>query len=154
ELQRPPRLRRRPARLPRRHALGRMGRHHRTHAPGAVGHRPPRLPEQPLPLLTTGAPGLRPRAEAGTADPKGQPHVKFPVDDAPLSTWSTLLGLTPEQTAATLTDIETTLRIGYTSRPLVLRDRSFEELTDDMDVDEFALLFLISGLRQAGHPDA
>jgi hypothetical protein len=80
--------------------------------------------------------------------------VKIPVDDDTLSTWSTLLALTTEQTAATPTDIETILRIGYDHRPDELLDVSFEALTGDMDVDEFALMFLISGLRQAGHRDA
>ncbi len=80
--------------------------------------------------------------------------MKFPVDDDTVSTWSTLLALTPEQTAATLKDIETVLRIGYDHRPDELLDVSFEELTGAMNVDEFALMFLISGLRQAGHPDA
>jgi hypothetical protein len=80
--------------------------------------------------------------------------VKFPVDDTTLSAWSSLLGLTQEQTTDTLKDIEHTLRIGYAHRPTALRHLSFEELTADMDVDELALMFLATGLRHAGHPDA
>lgn len=80
--------------------------------------------------------------------------MKIPVDGDTLTTWSKLLALTTEQTTATLADIETTLRIGYTNRPPALRHLSFDELTGDMDVDEFALMFLVSGLRQAGHHDA
>ncbi|MER6125381.1 hypothetical protein ABT173_22650 [Streptomyces sp. NPDC001795] len=78
----------------------------------------------------------------------------LPVDEATLASWSTLLGLTEKQTAATLADIEQTLRVGYDNRPEELRDVSFEQLTGDMDADEAALMFLISGLRQAGHPEA
>ncbi|WP_275560784.1 hypothetical protein [Streptomyces sp. 5-6(2022)] len=78
----------------------------------------------------------------------------LPVDEATLASWSTLLGLTEEQAAATLVDIEQTLRVGYDNRPEELRDVSFEQLTGDMDADEAALMFLISGLRQAGHPEA
>ncbi|MEU0722907.1 hypothetical protein [Streptomyces sp. NPDC006140] len=80
--------------------------------------------------------------------------MKFPVDDDTLSAWARLLGLTTEQTAATLADIETTLHVGYAHRPLAMRHLSFEALIDHMDVDEFALMFLVSGLRQAGHHDA
>ncbi|GAA1920021.1 hypothetical protein [Streptantibioticus ferralitis] len=80
--------------------------------------------------------------------------MKIPVDDDTLSAWSTLLGLTPEQTTATLADIETTLRTGYTHRPPALRHLSFEALISDIDIDEFALMFLISGLRESGHHDA
>lgn len=80
--------------------------------------------------------------------------MKLPVDDATLSSWSALLGLTEEQSAATLADIEKVLRIGYEHRPDELRDQSFDELTSDMDADEAALMFLISGLRQAGLPEA
>ncbi|MGV9272363.1 hypothetical protein [Streptomyces griseosporeus] len=78
----------------------------------------------------------------------------LPIDEATLASWSALLGLTEEQTAATLADIEQTLRVGYDNRPEELRDVSFEQLTGDMDADEAALMFLISGLRQAGHPEA
>ncbi|MGW3068461.1 hypothetical protein ACWDA8_34550, partial [Streptomyces sp. NPDC001130] len=78
----------------------------------------------------------------------------LPVDDDTLSAWSSLLGLTEKQKAATLADIEQTLRIGYDHRPDAMLDMSFEQLTNDLDTDEAALLFLISGLRQAGHPDA
>jgi hypothetical protein len=77
--------------------------------------------------------------------------VKFPVDGDTLSTWSQLLNLTPEQTTATLNDIETILRIGYDHRPDELLDASFEAIAS---VDEFALIFLITGLREAGHRDA
>ena len=80
--------------------------------------------------------------------------MQFPVDDDTLSAWSTLLGLTEEQTADTLNEIEQTLRRGYTYRPLALRHLSFEALTADMEVDELALMFLTTGLRRAGHPDA
>ncbi|MBT2366203.1 hypothetical protein J7E88_13005 [Streptomyces sp. ISL-10] len=80
--------------------------------------------------------------------------MKFPVDDETLSAWSALLGLSDEQKTATLEDIEKTLRTGYTYRPLALRHLSFEELTADMDVDELALMFLATGLRHAGHPEA
>ncbi|OIJ97805.1 hypothetical protein BIV25_13445 [Streptomyces sp. MUSC 14] len=80
--------------------------------------------------------------------------MKIPVDDDTLSTWAQLLTLTPEQTTATLKDIEAVLRITYAHRPDELLDASFEALNPDMSVDEFALMFLISGLRQAGHPDA
>ncbi|ORT54280.1 hypothetical protein [Streptomyces sp. CB03238] len=80
--------------------------------------------------------------------------MKLPVDDATLASWSALLGLTDEQTAATLADIEQTLRVGYDNRPDELRDATFEQLVGDMDADEAALMFLISGLRQAGHPEA
>ena len=80
--------------------------------------------------------------------------MKLPVDDATLASWSTLLCLTDEQTAATLAEIEKTLRIGYEHRPDVLRDASFDQLISDMDADEAALMFLINGLRQAGYPAA
>ncbi|MFE0251258.1 hypothetical protein [Streptomyces sp. NPDC059010] len=80
--------------------------------------------------------------------------MKFPVDDDTLRTWSKLLALTPAQTAAALAGIENTLRHGYANRPPALLDSSFEELVDAMSEDEFALMFLISGLHQAGHPDA
>ncbi|MFE6530125.1 hypothetical protein ACFVMA_14415 [Streptomyces rochei] len=78
----------------------------------------------------------------------------LPVDEATLASWSALLGLTEKQTAATLADIEQTLRVGYDNRPEELRDVSFEQLAGDMYTDEAALMFLISGLRQAGHPEA
>ncbi|MFB1042334.1 hypothetical protein [Streptomyces chrestomyceticus] len=80
--------------------------------------------------------------------------MKLPVDDATLASWSKLLGLTDEQTAATLAAIEETLRVGYEHRPDELRDTSFDQLISDMDADEAALMFLISGLRQSGHPEA
>ncbi|MFE3636074.1 hypothetical protein [Streptomyces sp. NPDC059168] len=80
--------------------------------------------------------------------------MKLPVDDATLAAWSTLLGLTNEQTAATLAEIKKTLRIGYEHRPDELRDTSFDQLISDMDTDEAALMFLINGLRQAGYPGA
>ncbi|MDN0193945.1 hypothetical protein [Streptomyces sp. S.PNR 29] len=76
------------------------------------------------------------------------------MDDETLHAWSKLLALTEEQTATTLQEIEKTLRIGYAHRPTSLRHLSFEELVADMDVDELALMFLATGLRQAGHPDA
>ncbi len=78
--------------------------------------------------------------------------MKLPVDDDTLAAWSALLGLTDEQTAATLADIEQTLCVGYEHRPDELRDTSFAQLIGDMDTDEAALMFLISGLRQAGFP--
>ncbi|WP_282689214.1 MULTISPECIES: hypothetical protein [unclassified Streptomyces] len=80
--------------------------------------------------------------------------MKLPVDDDTLAAWSALLGLTDEQTAATLADIEQTLCVGYEHRPDELRDTSFAQLIGDMDTDEAALMFLISGLRQAGFPEA
>ncbi|MFI9391865.1 hypothetical protein ACIG53_13385 [Streptomyces bauhiniae] len=80
--------------------------------------------------------------------------MKLPVDDATLASWAALLGLTDEQTAATLEEIEKTLRRGYEYRPDELHDATFDQLISDMDVDEAALMFLITGLRQAGHADA
>ncbi len=80
--------------------------------------------------------------------------MKFPVDDDTLAAWSSLLGLTEEQRASTLTEIEKTLRVGYDHRPAALRHFSFEELIADMGVDELALMFLVTGLRQTGHPEA
>ncbi|MGW3563036.1 hypothetical protein ACWDSL_03875 [Streptomyces sp. NPDC000941] len=62
---RPQRLRRRPPRLSRRHALGRVGRDHRAAPRRAVGCLPPRLPGQ-APLLTPPHPDRPPRA--GSAD--------------------------------------------------------------------------------------
>ncbi|MGW4079759.1 hypothetical protein ACWELB_40860 [Streptomyces asiaticus] len=80
--------------------------------------------------------------------------MKLPVDDATVASWAKLLGLTDEQTTATLAEIEETLRIGYENRPDELRDTSFDQLISDMGADEAALLFLISGLRQSGHAEA
>ncbi|NEC21784.1 hypothetical protein [Streptomyces parvus] len=80
--------------------------------------------------------------------------MNFPVDDTTLAAWSTLLGLTEKQTAATLEEIENTLRQGYEIRPDELRDATFDQLISDMDREEAALMFLISGLRQAGYPKA
>lgn len=80
--------------------------------------------------------------------------MKLPVDDATLASWSMLLGLTDEETAATLAEIEKTLRAGYEYRPDELRDATFDQLISDIDKDEAALLFLIGGLRQAGYPIA
>ncbi|MFD8379135.1 hypothetical protein ACFV2X_11460 [Streptomyces sp. NPDC059679] len=80
--------------------------------------------------------------------------MKFPVDDTTLSAWASLLNLTEEQTAATLEEIEQTLRVGYVHRPTEFRHLSFEKLTAEMDIDELALMFLVTGLRQAGHPEA
>ena len=80
--------------------------------------------------------------------------MKLPVDDATLVSWSALLGLTDKQTAATLAEIEETLRMGYGNRPDDLRDKTFEQITGDMDADDAALIFLITGLRQAGQPEA
>ncbi|MFJ2199009.1 hypothetical protein [Streptomyces violaceusniger] len=80
--------------------------------------------------------------------------MKLPVDDATLASWANLLGLTDEQTSATLAEIETTLRVAYEHRPDELRDTSFDQLNSDMDADEAALFFLISGLRQSGHAEA
>lgn len=102
------------------------------------------------------APDPLPAGVRGPGRPtlKGQLHVKFPVDDDTLAAWSALLGLTEEQRVSTLTEIEKTLRVGYDHRPSALRDFSFEELVDDMTVDELALMFLATGLRQTGHPEA
>ncbi|MFE3216142.1 hypothetical protein [Streptomyces antimycoticus] len=80
--------------------------------------------------------------------------MKLPVDDATLASWANLLGLTDEQTAATLAEIEMTLRVAYEHRPDELRDASFDQLNSDMEADEAALLFLIGGLRQSGHAEA
>ncbi|MEV4907096.1 hypothetical protein AB0N46_20960 [Streptomyces albidoflavus] len=80
--------------------------------------------------------------------------MKLPADDTTLASWSKLLGLTDEQTASTLAEIEKTLRRGYEYRPDELRDATFDQLISDMDQDEAALMFLISGLRQAGYPNA
>lgn len=80
--------------------------------------------------------------------------MKLPVDDTTLTAWSALLGLTEEESAATVADIEQTLRVGYEHRPDELRDKSFDELASDMDAEEAALMFLVSGLRQAGLPEA
>lgn len=80
--------------------------------------------------------------------------MELPVDTATLAAWSTLLGLTPEQTTEVTDDIEADLRRGYTFRPLALRHLSFEELAADMDTDELALMFLTAGLRKTGYPDA
>ncbi|OKJ55963.1 hypothetical protein [Streptomyces sp. CB02115] len=80
--------------------------------------------------------------------------MKLPVDDTTLAAWSTLLGLTEKQTAATLEEISNTLRRGYEYRPDELRDATFDQLISDMDRDEAALMFLISGLRHAGYPKA
>ncbi|AJC58622.1 hypothetical protein [Streptomyces sp. 769] len=80
--------------------------------------------------------------------------MKFPADNTTLTAWSALLGLTKEQATATLADIEAVLRTGYAHRPPTLRHRTFEQLTNDMDIDEFALMFLTSGLRRAGYPEA
>lgn len=80
--------------------------------------------------------------------------MKFPVDETTLTAWASLLGLTQEQTAETLKEIEKTLRIGYSRRPTALRHFTFEEATAEMDIDELALMFLSSGLRVAGHHNA
>ncbi|MCR8573053.1 hypothetical protein [Streptomyces sp. Isolate_219] len=80
--------------------------------------------------------------------------MKFPVDETTLTSWSSLLGLTEEQTAATLRHIEETLRVGYAHRPTALRLLTFDEVTAGMDIDELALMFLTSGLRVAGHQEA
>ncbi|MFE0130132.1 hypothetical protein ACFWY6_00820 [Streptomyces sp. NPDC059037] len=76
------------------------------------------------------------------------------MDDATLNSWSALLALTEAQTAATLADIEDTLRVGFDNRPDELRHLTFDEATSDMEFDEVALMFLIGGLRQAGHQQA
>ncbi|WP_369258849.1 hypothetical protein [Streptomyces sp. R35] len=90
----------------------------------------------------------------GDALQKGPSTVKLPVDDETLNAWSSLLNLTEEQAADVLKEIEKTLRTGYAHRPACLRHRSFEELTADMGVDELALMFLATGLRHTGHPEA
>ncbi|MFK0279800.1 hypothetical protein ACIQVL_04900 [Streptomyces sp. NPDC090499] len=80
--------------------------------------------------------------------------MKLPVDNETLNAWSSLLGLTEEQATDVLKEIETTLHAGYAHRPACLRHRSFDELTTDMDIDELALMFLATGLRHTGHPEA
>ncbi|MGP8302025.1 hypothetical protein ACTPOK_29720 [Streptomyces inhibens] len=80
--------------------------------------------------------------------------MKFPVDETTLNGWTSLLGLTQEQTAATLRHIEKTLRLGYTHRPAALRHLTFDEITAGMNIDELALMFLTTGLRVAGHHEA
>ena len=80
--------------------------------------------------------------------------MRIPIDTATLTAWSSLLGLTEQQTTDTLADIETTLRRGYAHRPPALRHLTFDELTTGMDVDRFALVFLESGLRRAGNDEA
>ncbi|WP_405803465.1 hypothetical protein [Streptomyces sp. NBC_01187] len=80
--------------------------------------------------------------------------MKIPVDRTTLTAWADLLGLTTTQSNTVVRDIETTLRTGYAHRPPALRPLSFEQLSGDMDTDEFALMFLVGGLRQAGHPEA
>ncbi|MER8002073.1 hypothetical protein [Streptomyces sp. NPDC095613] len=80
--------------------------------------------------------------------------MHLPVDDATLTAWSSLLGLTAQQRSDVLEDIEETLRRGYTYRPIHVRHLSFEEHTAGIDANELALMFLGTGLRHAGHPDA
>lgn len=80
--------------------------------------------------------------------------MQLPVDNTTLAAWSTLLGLTATQAAEILAEVEADLRRGYTFRPLAVRHLSFEELTADMDTDELALMFLVTGLKQAGHEAA
>ncbi|MFJ5734767.1 hypothetical protein [Streptomyces microflavus] len=80
--------------------------------------------------------------------------MKLPVDDATLASWSALLGLTDAEQAATLEEIETTLRRGYEYRPDELRDATFDQLISDMDAEEAAHMFLVSGLREAGYRNA
>nr|WSZ96803.1 hypothetical protein OH820_15075 [Streptomyces sp. NBC_00857] len=80
--------------------------------------------------------------------------MQLPVDETTLAAWSSLLGLTDQQTVDTLADIETTLRSAFPYRPLALRHLTFEALIAEMDVDELALMYLATGLRHAGHPDA
>ncbi|NUK37694.1 hypothetical protein HRW12_29035 [Streptomyces lunaelactis] len=79
--------------------------------------------------------------------------MKFPVDDDTLTAWATLLGLTEKQPAEVLNDIEESLRRGYTFRPLAIRHLTFEEVTADMDIDEFALMYLTFGLHRAGQDE-
>ncbi|MET8677046.1 hypothetical protein ABZW18_05455 [Streptomyces sp. NPDC004647] len=80
--------------------------------------------------------------------------MQIPVDDTTLTAWASLLGMTSQQTADTITQIEEKLRLGYAFRPDAVRHLSFEELMADMGADEFALMFLETGLRCTGHPDA
>ena len=80
--------------------------------------------------------------------------MKLPVDDETLNAWSSLLNLTEEQAADVLKEIEKTLRVGYVHRPDSLRHLSFEELVAGMAADELALMFLATGLRETGHPEA
>ncbi|WP_406172293.1 hypothetical protein [Streptomyces sp. NBC_00996] len=79
--------------------------------------------------------------------------MKFPVDDDMLTAWSTLLGLTKEQSNDVLREVEQALRRGYAFRPLAVRHLSFEQVTADMDVDEFALMYLTFGLHRAGQDE-
>ncbi|WP_180685944.1 hypothetical protein [Streptomyces gossypiisoli] len=79
--------------------------------------------------------------------------MKFPVDDATISAWSTLLGLTKEQSDEVLCEVEDSLRRGYEFRPLVVRHLTFEQVTADMAVDEFALMYLTFGLHRAGQDE-
>ncbi|MFE7121291.1 hypothetical protein ACFU99_38265, partial [Streptomyces sp. NPDC057654] len=103
-------------------------------------------------LLTHAVPGRT--GTAGHGLPERHQPVNLPVDNATLASWSALLGLTEQQTTAALARIEQNLRTGYEYRPKELRDMTFEQLTGDMDAHEAALMFLISGLHQAGYPEA
>lgn len=80
--------------------------------------------------------------------------MKLPVDDDTLNAWAKLLNLTEEQKAAALKEIEGTLRIGRTLAPIATWRRSLEEMTEQMEADELAGLFLVAGLRQTGHHEA
>lgn len=79
--------------------------------------------------------------------------MKFPVDDDMLTAWATLLDLTKEQSDDVLRDVEQALRRGYAFRPLAVRHLSFEQVSADMDVDEFALMYLTFGLHRAGQDE-
>ncbi|MBT2390715.1 hypothetical protein J7E87_15090 [Streptomyces sp. ISL-1] len=84
---------------------------------------------------------------------KGHSTMQFPVDDQMLSAWARLLGLDEEQAADVLQEIEQALRRSYAFRPLAVRHLNFEQLTADMDTDEFALMYLQFGLHRAGQDE-
>lgn len=79
--------------------------------------------------------------------------MKFPIDEATLGAWAQLLGLTAEQKQQVLNDIEADLRRGYSAAP-ALRRGNFERTVAAMSRNEFALMFLVAGLRRTGHADA
>ncbi|MGW7572356.1 hypothetical protein [Streptomyces sp. NPDC054765] len=79
--------------------------------------------------------------------------MKFPVDDTTLTSWAALLGLSEEQTADVLCEIEKTLRSRYDRAP-ALHHLTFEEVAASTDTDDLALMFLTSGLRITGHHEA
>ena len=79
--------------------------------------------------------------------------MKFPVDDDMLTAWSTLLDLTKEQIATTLATSRR--RCASATPPAPGRaPLQLRAALADMDVDEFALMFLTTGLRQRRTPRA